>query len=423
MTTGTSPATPPIPGWHSFIYNADSAPAYWMQGILWIILAHGDDTGGRFSMMEQLLPQGSGPPPHKHTWSDETFYLLDGKLTFLTGDEVHTARTGDFVVVPHNTRHAFRVESETARLLNGYTPASMEALIADMGTRIAKALVARGAAVRTLVRTDAANADKHKLTKLGATLMLANVSDVASVAAACEGAACVVSALNGLYDVIIDRQTVLLDAAVKAGVPRFISSDYSLDFTKTERGGNRNLDLRREFMGRADRAPINMTSILNGGFMDMLGAEMPIIQPRIRRVLYWGSADQPLNFSTKDDVAAYTVAAALDDTTPRILRIASDTVSARDIARIMTSISGARYRPFRAGSIASLERVIQLTKLVAPQPRAVFPVWQGMQYMRDMFNARGRLDTIDITRYPDLHWTSVRDNLGSRAIGVHQFTT
>ena len=50
-------------------------------------------------------------------------------------------------------------------------------------------------------------------------------------------------------------------------------------------------------MARVDEAPIKATSILNGAFLDMLGAEMPIIQPRIRRVLYWHDADQVLDFT------------------------------------------------------------------------------------------------------------------------------
>ena len=115
--------------------------------------------------------------------------------------------------------------------------------------------------------------------------------------------------------------------------------------------------------------------------MDMLGAEMPIIQPAIRRVLYWGSADQPLDFTAKNDVAAFTAAAALDKATPRILRIAGDTVSVRDIARTMSEISGERYRTSWAGTIGSLGLLIRLTKILAPQPRATFPAWQGMQYM------------------------------------------
>ena len=287
----------------------------------------------------------------------------------------------------------------------------------DLGARIGRALAARGAAVRALVRADAASADRDRLAGLGATVAPADPTDAASVARACEGAACVVSALNGLHDVIVGRQGVLLDAAVQAGVSRFISSDYSADFTRTPPGGNRNLDLRREFMARADavaaRAPVQVTSILNGAFMDMLGAEMPIIQPRIRRVLHWGDADQPLDFTTKDDVAAFTAAAALDEAAPRILRIAGDSVSARGIARSMTEVTGKRYRTLQAGSVGSLGVLIRLARTVAPQPGATLPPWQGMQYMRDMFSGRAKLHPLDNARYPGLHWTSVLQQLAA----------
>ena len=128
----TTPNTlPPMSGSKFFSHNVDYAPAYWWLGDLRIVLAEAKDTGGRFSMMEELLPKDSGPGPHKHTWSDETFYLLDGEITFLIGDEIKTGRTGDFLMVPRNTRHAFRVTSETARFLNGYTPASLEAALTE----------------------------------------------------------------------------------------------------------------------------------------------------------------------------------------------------------------------------------------------------------------------------------------------------
>jgi len=134
MSANIPPAFPPLPGSEPIIHNVDTARAYWLVDVLWIVLADGRDTGGRFSMMEQLLPKGSGPGPHTHTWSDETFYMLDGEITLLVGDEIRTARKGDFVMVPRSTRHAFRVDSETARFLNGYTPASMEALIVELAT-------------------------------------------------------------------------------------------------------------------------------------------------------------------------------------------------------------------------------------------------------------------------------------------------
>ncbi len=130
-----APKFPPMAGATGFIHPIDDAPAYWMQGILWTMLADAEDTGGRWSMMEQVMPMGAGPPPHKHVWSDETFYILDGTMTFLVNDEIRTAGKGAFVMIARNTRHAFRVDSDTARILNGYTPASMEAMIAELGKR------------------------------------------------------------------------------------------------------------------------------------------------------------------------------------------------------------------------------------------------------------------------------------------------
>ena len=124
-----------MPGATSFIHHVDDSPAYWMQGILWSMLADAKDTGGRWSMMEQLLPRGSGPPPHKHLWSDETFYILEGEITFMLEGDIKVAGKGAFVSIARNTSHAFRVDSNTARFLNGYTPASMEAMVAELGKR------------------------------------------------------------------------------------------------------------------------------------------------------------------------------------------------------------------------------------------------------------------------------------------------
>jgi hypothetical protein len=215
--------------------------------------------------------------------------------------------------------------------------------------------------------------------------------------------------------VIIDRQSVLLEAAVRARVPRFIPSDYAADFRATRPGDNRDFDLRREFMSTADRAPIRVTSILSGAFMDMLGHEMPLLQPRIRRVLYWHDDDQRLDFTRKDDVAAYTAAAALDPTAPRILRIAGDSASARDIASAVTTVSGRRWSTLWVGSLGSLGLTIRLARRFAPSPGVPFPAWQGMQYMRDQFSGRAELTDLDNDRYPGIRWTSVREHLGSLA--------
>jgi hypothetical protein len=86
----------------------------------------------------------------------------------------------------------------------------------------------------------------------------------------------------------VETQTVLLDAAIKADVPHFIPSDYSIDFTKFPAGENRNLDLRRDFHKRLDKTSISATTIFNGAFADMLTGQMPLILFRLKRVLLLG---------------------------------------------------------------------------------------------------------------------------------------
>ena len=107
-------------------------------------------------------------------------------------------------------------------------------------------------------------------------------------------------------------------------------------------------------------------------------------------------------------------AAALDERTPRILRIAGDVVSVRDLAGIMSDVSGERYRPLWAGSLGMLGAMIGATKLIAPGTDVAFPPWQGMQYMRDMFSGRAKLQPLDNARYPDLTWTSIAEMMARR---------
>ena len=281
----------------------------------------------------------------------------------------------------------------------------------DLGGRIARALVARGADVRALVRVGV----KPGNLPPGVTPVTVDYGDPRSLANACHGAACVVSALNGLEPVILEAQDRLLDATVAAGVPRFIPSDFSLDFTRTRPGDNRNLDLRRHFMNRVDRTPIRATSILNGAFADLLTGEAPIVLQRPRRILYWGDADQPLDFTAKDDVARYTAAAALDSEAPRILRIAGDTVTPRVLATIMTDLTGRPFGLWRAGGLKRLSLLIRIARAVTPASDAVFPAWQGMQYLRDMASGRGRLLPLDNDRYGQMPWIGARTTLSAVA--------
>ena len=282
----------------------------------------------------------------------------------------------------------------------------------QLGNKIAHHLRANGAGVRLLVRPGHPRETMAALGRFGAVLEVDFV-DHAALSRACAGGSCVVSALSGLEDVILGAQTRLLDAAVEARVPRFIPSDFCIDFTKIAPGRNRNLDLRRRFAARLDQADIAPTTIFNGMFSDLLIGKAPLILFPLRTVVYWGSADQSLDFTTMDDTAAFTAAAAMDPTTPRVLSVAGAVANARELRDIASAVTGKTFHLVKAGSVGRLDLLSRATRKLVPQNGEVFPAWQGMQYLRDMFEGDAKLTPYDNNRYP-IAWTPLRDVLARR---------
>ena len=285
----------------------------------------------------------------------------------------------------------------------------------DLGFRIAQALIGRGANVRALVRPGNHKPVVTALQDLGAEIVAVDFSSVGALTQACAGAACVVSALSGLRDVIVDMQKRLLDATVAAGVARFIPSDFCIDYTRLPNGSNRNLDLRREFNQRLDQAPVQATSILNGMFTDLLTGQAPVVLFGLKRVLYYGSADQPLDFTTIANTAEFTAAAALDSTTPRYLRVAGEVVTVRGLQKAAGEATGEPFKLLRPGGLWVLGTMITVTKGLMPVSGDVFPPWQGMQYLHNMFTGLPKLAPLDNNRYPEIRWTAVREVLATRS--------
>jgi len=77
----------------------------------------------------------------------------------------------------------------------------------NLGGRIVRALLERGASVRALVRRGTARDKIERLQELGAEIVTVDFGKASELTAACSGASCVVSALAGLRDVIPDGFT------------------------------------------------------------------------------------------------------------------------------------------------------------------------------------------------------------------------
>jgi hypothetical protein len=284
----------------------------------------------------------------------------------------------------------------------------------NLGHRIASYLTKYGTTVKALVRKRTKSQLLASLQQQKLHITEVNFNDTAQLTQACRGGTCVISALNGLEDVLINVQEQLLTAAINAGVPRFIPSDYCIDYTKLSYGSNRNLDLRRKFTERLNQAPISATSILNGMFTNLLTGEAPVILFGLKRVVYWGDANQLLDFTTMENTAEYTARAALDNTTPRYLRIAGEVTNAKGLQQAASEATGKEFRLFKAGSLNSLQNMTSITRTLFPKKKEVFPSWQGMQYLHNMFTGAPKLSPLDNDRYTGIHWTSVKEILVKR---------
>ncbi|MGI4898834.1 MAG: NmrA family NAD(P)-binding protein, partial [Janthinobacterium lividum] len=198
------------------------------------------------------------------------------------------------------------------------------------------------------------------------------------------------------------------NAAVAAGVPRFIPSDFATDFTKLPEGENRNFDLRKEFHTHLSKANIAATSILNGAFTDILRYNTPFYNLKNNTVGFWGDADWKVDFTTKANTADFTAAAALDATTPEILRIASFQISANEIAAIGTEVKKTEFKLVPMGSLASLSEHNKSERAAHPEgENQLYASWQQSQYMHSMFSVQN--NPLDNERYPNIKWATASD--------------
>src|ERR671915_1512659 len=101
----------------------------WLGVTLATIKATGKETGGRFTLVEVLEPEGEEAPLHVHHREDEAFWILEGELTFQVGEETIKASPGSFLFGPRDVPHRYTVESGPARLLFILSPAGFEEFV------------------------------------------------------------------------------------------------------------------------------------------------------------------------------------------------------------------------------------------------------------------------------------------------------
>ena len=91
------------------------------------VLLRSEQSEEHIAVMDNIVGAGfPGPPLHHHDF-DETFYVLEGELTFQLEDELFTRKAGELAFAPRNVPHTFaNLSGAEARTLIVCTPAGFE---------------------------------------------------------------------------------------------------------------------------------------------------------------------------------------------------------------------------------------------------------------------------------------------------------
>ena len=234
-------------------------------------------------------------------------------------------------------------------------------------------------------------------------------ADDAARARAVRGAFAVVSTLQGGPDIIVDAQLALLRAAKAEGARRFIPSDYSYNLFTLPEGINVNSDWRRTLAEQAKTertASFEVVQVLQGiftardvvAFLGLLDAEKGVVR-------YWGDGKTPIDWTTYEDTARFTAAAALDDRpVPEHLFVAGDRMDVFSFARTWEEGHGRTLTLERLGSLDDLEA--ETRRRLAAEPANMY-AWLPLMYARGVFGGQALLGAMHNARYPQIEAESV----------------
>lgn len=113
-----------------------SRPHLGVVGDTYTPLLSGQDTNGRYCLIDMFVPPGGGPGSHRHDF-EETFVILEGEIVAAFRGEKRTVRAGESAHIPANAPHSFtNASGRPARLLCICSPAGQEEFFKHIGTQV-----------------------------------------------------------------------------------------------------------------------------------------------------------------------------------------------------------------------------------------------------------------------------------------------
>ena len=116
------------------VHRVGVGPGTWAMGSLFEHLVTSGETGGSFAMSAVTQPPGIATPLHRHTKEAEAWFVIEGRVDYRAGDDLHELSDGAFIYLPLGLPHAFRIRgSKPARILAFTTPGGLMGLYDEVG--------------------------------------------------------------------------------------------------------------------------------------------------------------------------------------------------------------------------------------------------------------------------------------------------
>jgi nucleoside-diphosphate-sugar epimerase len=229
---------------------------------------------------------------------------------------------------------------------------------------------------------------------------------------AVKGSDVVICCYLGDDNLMINGQKLLIDAAVAEKVPRFVASDYTLDYRKLELGQLPNKDAMIHVKRYLDDQPIEGVHIMIGAFVETFWSFLQVFDGQNYALKYWGSGDEKWDLTTYGTSAQYMAAVSLDPTATGFLKFRGDFISLKEVAKLLEKRYGSPPELVCLGSMDQLRQRVDAARSIDNRAFDVLPLF----YVYYIQNGQTLLGDVDNQRYPWVKPETMEDFLNANDV-------
>lgn len=291
----------------------------------------------------------------------------------------------------------------------------------NIGKHLINSLVARGHQVRGLGR-NASKLEQALHNKLHSFVEIKAYNDIKAIDDACLGVDAIVTPYNGTPEMLLDAQLILLRAAERAGVTKFVAATWNYDWRKLNLGDHESYDPNIAFSNHVElSSDIKPNYIFTGVLAEVLfsvpghGEFSPknngVWDPQAKSMEVWGTGKETWHWTTERDAADF---AAVIISKPEAAEwgfwtVCSGEHTLEEIARVYEKVKSREVRINKRGTVEELRRAALQARKAGTRQR----YWEYIGWFYQLYT----VDRTYVLEDLDNH------RLSTKATSIEEFLT